>query len=55
MPKGNIVQRSAVSVAIKAENKAIANRPANWTAREAQRAHRRGNAKALGRAGRSKV
>jgi len=31
MPRGNIAQRSAVSAAIKAENKAIANRPANWT------------------------
>ena len=52
MPRGNIVQRSAVSAAIKAENKAIANRPANWTAREAQRAHKRGNPKSIWRAGR---
>ena len=45
MPRGNIVQRSAVSTAIKAENKAIANRPSGWTAKEAQRAHRKSNAK----------
>ncbi len=47
MPRGNITQRYAVSMAVKAENKAIANRPANWTAREAQRAHRRANAKTI--------
>lgn len=47
MPRGNITQRYAVSMAVKAENKAIANRPAGWTAREAQRAHRRANAKAV--------
>ena len=38
MPRGNITQRFAVS---------MANRPAGWTAREAQRAHRRANAKAV--------
>lgn len=50
MPRGNIVARSAVSRAVKAENKAIANRPSGWTAGEARRAHRRGNAKSLGKA-----
>ncbi|MFJ1411706.1 hypothetical protein [Capnocytophaga canimorsus] len=49
MPRGNITQRNRVSAGVKAENRAIANRPAGWTAREAQRAHRRGNAKSLGR------
>lgn len=29
------------------EKYAIANRPSGWTAREAQRAHRRANAKAV--------
>lgn len=53
MPRGNITQRFAVSKAVKAENKAIANRPSGWTAREAQRAHRRSNARSLGRSGRS--
>lgn len=55
MPRGNITQRFAVSMAVKAENKAIESRPAGWTAREAQRAHRRANAKSLGRSGRSRV
>ncbi|GIM52032.1 hypothetical protein CAPN004_10620 [Capnocytophaga cynodegmi] len=49
MPRGNIVQRSRTSAAVKAENRAVANRPAGWTAREAQRAHRRSNARSLGR------
>ncbi|WP_407489175.1 hypothetical protein [Elizabethkingia anophelis] len=44
---GNITRRNGVSGAIKKENKAIANRPSNWTAREAQRAHRRSNARAV--------
>ena len=55
MPRGNITQRYAVSRAVKAENKAIANRPSGWTAKEAQRAHRKANARSLGRSGRSKV
>ena len=55
MPRGNITQRFAVSRAVKAENKAIANRPSGWTARESQRAHRRSNARSLGRSGRSRV
>lgn len=55
MPRGNITQRYAVSKAVKAENKAIESRPAGWTAKEAQRAHRRANAKSLGRSGRSRV
>lgn len=46
---GNITKRYAVSVGVKRENRAIANRPSGWTAREAQRAHRRSNAKALGK------
>nr|DAJ75352.1 MAG TPA: hypothetical protein [Caudoviricetes sp.] len=53
--RGNIVGRANASSAIKAENKAIANRPSGWTAKEAQRAHRKSNAKSLGRSGRSKV
>ena len=53
--RGNIVGRGNAASAVKAENKAIANRPAGWTAREAQRAHRRANAKSLGRSGRSRV
>ena len=51
--RGNIVGRANASSAIKAEN--IANRPSGWTAKEAQRAHRKSNAKSLGRSGRSKV
>lgn len=53
--RGNIVDRSEASRAVKAENKAIANRPSGWTAKEAQRAHRKSNAKSLGRSGRSRV
>lgn len=45
MARGNIVQRNAVLTAVKAEDKAIANRPSGWTAGEAQRAHRAANAK----------
>lgn len=46
---GSITGRNRVSGAVKRENRAIANRPPGWTAREAQRAHRRSNARSLGR------
>ena len=46
---GNITGRNRVSGAVKRENRAITNRPTGWTAREAQRAHRRSNARSLGR------
>ncbi len=46
---GDIVGRNRVSGAVKAEDKAIANRPSGWSAAEAQRAHRRANARSMGR------
>lgn len=35
--------------AVRAEDRAIDNRPEGWSAKEAQRAHRRSNAKSIGR------
>lgn len=46
---GNITGRNRASAAVKAEDRAIANRPSGWSAREAQRAHRRSNARSLGK------
>lgn len=50
MPRGNIVSRRAAFDAIRKEDKAVANRPGGWSAGEARRSHRRGNAKSLGKA-----
>lgn len=38
-----IAKRSSASDAVKKENKAIANRPKGWTAKEAQKASQRKN------------
>ena len=46
---GNITQRARVSGGVRAENRAIANRPGGWSSGEARRAHRRSNARSLGR------
>lgn len=49
MARGNITQRNRVAGAVSRENKAIANRPVGWSAGEAQRVHRRGNAQEVAR------
>lgn len=50
-----IRKRSSVGSAVKAENKAIANRPPGWSVGEARRVHRNANARSLGRGGRRAV
>lgn len=45
--RGNISKRAGVAGAVRKEDKAIANRPLGWSAGEARRAHRNGNAVAV--------